>query len=37
VRDELSRAARQAGFQHLQWLMPSETGFYQPIFLAWRP
>jgi 2-polyprenyl-3-methyl-5-hydroxy-6-metoxy-1,4-benzoquinol methylase len=34
LRDELSRALENAGLCEVQWLMPNESGFYQPIVLA---
>jgi glycine/sarcosine N-methyltransferase len=34
LRDELSSALTCAGFEQVQWLMPEESGFYQPIVLA---
>jgi ubiquinone/menaquinone biosynthesis C-methylase UbiE len=34
LRDELTRVLRDAGFQQVEWLMPSESGFYQPIVVA---
>jgi glycine/sarcosine N-methyltransferase len=34
LRDELASALACAGFEHVQWLMPEETGFYQPIVIA---
>jgi hypothetical protein len=30
----LSAALELAGFEQVQWLMPQESGFYQPIVLA---
>lgn len=33
-RDTLTRAFSQAGFREVTWLMPAESGFYQPIVLA---
>jgi hypothetical protein len=33
-RDTLTRALSQAGFGQVSWLMPEESGFYQPIVLA---
>ena len=36
LRDELSAALRTAGFDHIQWLMPAESGYYQPVVLARR-
>lgn len=34
TRDELTTILRRAGLTSVQWLLPSETGFYQPIVLA---
>ena len=34
LRDELAAALRQAGFINTRWLLPSESGFYQPVILA---
>jgi SAM-dependent methyltransferase len=34
LRDELSAALRTAGFGQIQWLMPVESGYYQPVVLA---
>jgi len=34
LRGELSAALELAGFEQVQWLMPQESGFYQPIVLA---
>jgi SAM-dependent methyltransferase len=34
LRDELSDVLRNAGFREIDWLMPSESGFYQPLVLA---
>lgn len=34
LRDELSDVLRNAGFGEIEWLMPSEGGFYQPLVLA---
>jgi len=34
LRDELASALTSAGFEQVQWLMPEESGFYQPIVLA---
>jgi glycine/sarcosine N-methyltransferase len=33
-RETLTRALSQAGFGEVSWLMPPESGFYQPIVLA---
>jgi glycine/sarcosine N-methyltransferase len=34
LRDELASALTSAGFEQVQWLMPEESGFYQPIVHA---
>ena len=34
LRDELESALTSSGFEQVQWLMPKESGFYQPIVLA---
>ncbi|MCY9659679.1 class I SAM-dependent methyltransferase [Paenibacillus chondroitinus] len=34
LREEFSRILTQAGFSSIEWLMPSETGYYQPIVTA---
>jgi hypothetical protein len=34
LRDELASALASAGFEQVQWLMPEESGFYQPIVLG---
>ena len=36
LRDELTALLKQAGFVDVRWLMPSESGFYQPLVLARR-
>jgi hypothetical protein len=36
LRDELSAILYQAGFSEIRWLMPDESGYYQPIVLARR-
>lgn len=36
LRSELSEVLRQAGFVNVRWLMPSDSGFYQPMFIAKR-
>ncbi|WP_260703508.1 class I SAM-dependent DNA methyltransferase [Edaphobacter flagellatus] len=36
-RQELSKALREAGFHEPVWLMPAESGYYQPLILARRP
>lgn len=33
-RSELDGALGHAGFKHIRWLFPEESGFYQPIVLA---
>jgi SAM-dependent methyltransferase len=35
-REELSLALSTAGFKQVEWRMPAQTGFYQPIVLARR-
>jgi glycine/sarcosine N-methyltransferase len=34
LREELSRILVGAGFGDVRWLMPDESGFYQPVVLA---
>ena len=34
LRSELASALACSGFEQVQWLMPEESGFYQPIVLA---
>jgi len=34
LRHELESALTSAGFEQVQWLMPEQSGFYQPIVLA---
>jgi 2-polyprenyl-3-methyl-5-hydroxy-6-metoxy-1,4-benzoquinol methylase len=34
LRSELSNELESAGFDDVQWLMPGESGYYQPIVLA---
>jgi SAM-dependent methyltransferase len=36
LRKELSLALSTAGFKQIEWRMPAQTGFYQPIVLARR-
>jgi glycine/sarcosine N-methyltransferase len=36
LRSELQRILEEAGFTNIRWLSPSESGFYQPIFIAHR-
>jgi hypothetical protein len=36
-RGELSRALATAGLEGIRWLMPGESGFYQPLVLARKP
>ncbi|MGA9069885.1 MAG: class I SAM-dependent methyltransferase [Terracidiphilus sp.] len=36
-REELSAALQSAGFREIQWLMPAESGLYQPLVLARWP
>jgi len=37
LRGELQRIWEDAGFSNIRWLSPSDSGFYQPIFIAHRP
>ena len=37
LREELTTALQNAGFRKIQWLMPAESGFYQPLVLARWP
>jgi glycine/sarcosine N-methyltransferase len=34
LREQLSATLCVAGFEHVEWIMPSESGFYQPIVIA---
>ena len=36
LRSELRDILEQAGFTNVRWLLPSDSGFYQPIFVANR-
>jgi glycine/sarcosine N-methyltransferase len=36
-RSEVSSALLSAGFQDVRWVMPGESGFYQPLVVARRP
>lgn len=36
LRSELRDILVQAGFANVRWLLPSDSGFYQPIFIAHR-
>ena len=36
LQGELRGILQQAGFTNVRWLSPSESGFYQPIFIARR-
>ena len=36
LRDELQRILEGAGFINVRWLSPSDSDFYQPIFIAYR-
>lgn len=35
-RDELTSILRAAGFSDVRWLMPAESGYYQPIVVAYN-
>ena len=34
LRSELTNILERAGFRNMQWLMPAESGFYQPVVIA---
>jgi len=34
LREELTMALRDSGFGQVRWLMPQESGFYQPVVIA---
>jgi hypothetical protein len=34
LREALTEILRQAGFTNIRWLMPADSGFYQPLVLA---
>lgn len=34
LRNELSAVLQSSGFKEVRWLMPAESGFYQPLVLA---
>jgi glycine/sarcosine N-methyltransferase len=36
LRSDLQRILQEAGFINIRWLSPSDSGFYQPIFIANR-
>ncbi len=36
LRTEITAALRQAGFSEVRWLTPAESGFYQPVLMAWQ-
>lgn len=36
LRAELQEILEQAGFTNVRWLLPTQSGFYQPIFIATR-
>ena len=36
-RDELSRALASSGMEAIRWLMPGESGFFQPMVVARKP
>ena len=37
TRDELSSCANEAGLVDARWLMPDDTGFFQPVLVARAP
>lgn len=36
LRTELQKVLQKAGFAEVRWLLPSQSGFYQPMFVAIR-
>jgi len=34
LREELYTLLRSVGFQDVRWIMPAESGYYQPLVLA---
>lgn len=36
-RDEITAVLNAQGFTGIKWLMPAETGYYQPVVLAYKP
>lgn len=36
LRSQLRKILEQAGFTSVHWQLPTESGFYQPIFIARR-
>jgi len=36
-RSEVSTVLQSTGFQDVRWLMPAESGFYQPLVVARWP
>jgi glycine/sarcosine N-methyltransferase len=34
LRDELTKVLENVGFLNVRWLLPAESGFYQPVVLA---
>lgn len=37
LREELTAALQAVGLEHVRWLMPEESGFYQPVVIANKP
>jgi len=37
LRDEASSVLEQSGFEDVHWLMPQESGYYQPLVMARAP
>jgi SAM-dependent methyltransferase len=37
LREELSTVLRDSGFAEVRWLLPAESGFYQPLVVATLP
>ncbi|REE87452.1 methyltransferase family protein [Paenibacillus taihuensis] len=36
LREELQQILRSVGFVDIEWTMPAESGYYQPIVTAWK-
>ncbi len=37
LREEPSHALEGEGFEEIRWMMPHESGYFQPLVLARRP
>lgn len=36
LKDELNQFLLITGFKDIEWLLPEESGYYQPIVTAWK-